>query len=388
MSDDWSDEDDTEDKYIMKAVQQEKKIFGEEIPFDLIIDETELIDPVYMGRDHQRSFYSGYVKAAHPDKQYANLKAPLALVQEANKDIISFNLKLKLPIPKIPSHTYNTVDKDVISFVWYECIQHGCDESELIRVRWIPSISTAVSKHLGYALPFDKLSCIKGLEKDDFIEFIDLIADLVSVIANTPLFKPKEKDMPFICCAYLACVHKTDPSKPCPNKKPPLLRKASTNKSLPVDISDEHNEIFTSNDLLRINLVFHRVLHEQNGVMRIKHVFDICKELKIPYDKHQLPKHVVLNCTEFLVKSQEECRDLIDQIRIKEKVVFDPTADLFKFVIPKWLKEEFKGSEILLYEHHFMLIDTDGGGSIDAEELQQLLLGFGTKVPLDEVGPK
>jgi hypothetical protein len=31
--------------------------------------------------------------------------------------------------------------------------------------------------------------------------------------------------------------------------------------------------------------------------------------------------------------------------------------------LPLWLKEEFKLPEILLYEHHFSMIDLDGGGT-------------------------
>ena len=34
-----------------------------------------------------------------------------------------------------------------------------------------------------------------------------------------------------------------------------------------------------------------------------------------------------------------------------------------KYSLPQWLKEEFKLPEILLYEHHFSMIDLDGGGT-------------------------
>ena len=45
-------------------------------------------------------------------------------------------------------------------------------------------------------------------------------------------------------------------------------------------------------------------------------------------------------------------------------------------------------SEILLYQHHFCLIDKDGGGTVDAEELRELLVSFGTDVSLQEVSEK
>ena len=96
-----------------------------------------------------------------------------------------------------------------------------------------------------------------------------------------------------------------------------------------------------------------------------------------------------------------------------------------KYSLPLWLKEEFKLPEILLYEHHFSMIDLDGGGTgghevilpeqfgihfsissqfisfhlisyhlnirhiesmmpaiVDATELQQLLSSFGTAFSL------
>ena len=47
------------------------------------------------------------------------------------------------------------------------------------------------------------------------------------------------------------------------------------------------------------------------------------------------------------------------------------------------MENEFKPSEIM-FKHHFMSIDADGGGEIDEEELMTLTESLGAKVTLDE----
>jgi len=80
------------------------------------------------------------------------------------------------------------------------------------------------------------------------------------------------------------------------------------------------------------------------------------------------------------IRSFEQLKDLIGRIRTDLDVVVDnsyvggTSGQLFQYDLPHWLREEFKASEILLYEHHFSLIGVDKGGSIDVNELQQLVM--------------
>ena len=70
--------------------------------------------------------------------------------------------------------------------------------------------------------------------------------------------------------------------------------------------------------------------------------------------------------------------------KLGEELVDHPMAHLFIYHLPQWLLKEFELSEILLYQHHFSLTDKDGGGDVDAEELQFLLEQFGSRVTLEE----
>jgi len=61
-------------------------------------------------------------------------------------------------------------------------------------------------------------------------------------------------------------------------------------------------------------------------------------------------------------------------VEINEKGIYD---------IPASLMGAFTGAEILFFRHHFMEIDKDHGGSIDAEELQSLTEAVGNKITIE-----
>ena len=61
------------------------------------------------------------------------------------------------------------------------------------------------------------------------------------------------------------------------------------------------------------------------------------------------------------VKAQDS--DVMNRANADKDEKIDPLKELFRYELPQWLREEFKASEILLYEHHFSLIDVDNGGS-------------------------
>ena len=106
-------------------------------------------------------------------------------------------------------------------------------------------------------------------------------------------------------------------------------------------------------------------------------------QLEIPCDKGKLLQYVYRE--NLLIHTFEELQQWINKVKKVVVKIKDPLEHLFKYSLPDWLREEFKVSEILLYQHHFCLIDIDGGGTVDAEELRELLLGFGTEVSMKEV---
>ena len=134
----------------------------------------------------------------------------------------------------------------------------------------------------------------------------------------------------------------------------------------------------------RLNIVFSTLKQEYNGRIRNKHVLDVMQKLNIPYDKARLPKTFWDNHGEFYLRTMQELRDLIEKVRTDKDEKIDPLKELFRYELPQWLREEFKASEILLYEHHFSLIDVDNGGSIDVDELQALIVAFGSKISRED----
>ncbi len=134
----------------------------------------------------------------------------------------------------------------------------------------------------------------------------------------------------------------------------------------------------------RLNIVYSTLKQDYHGRIRNKHVLEVMHRLNIPYDKTRLPKTFWDNHGEFYLHTMHELRDLIEKVRTDKDEKIDPLKELFRYELPQWLREEFKASEILLYEHHFSLIDVDNGGSIDVDELQALIVAFGSKISRED----
>jgi len=134
----------------------------------------------------------------------------------------------------------------------------------------------------------------------------------------------------------------------------------------------------------KLNIIYTQLMVNLNGRLRIKNIVDILRELSIAFDKQRLPRLFWDNRGELLVASLDELRELIETLRTDREGVVDPYAGLYKYELPGWLREEFQDSEVLLYEHHFSLIDLDQGGSVDVDELQQLIGSFGGFISRDD----
>ncbi len=361
----WSDEDESEDRYIMKV----NKVQSQD-DFDLadgLIEQSELIEPELKVMDYKRSFFSGTINLHKEEQVFRGSNAQ-------KKDAYTFPHNLVVNLPKVPSHAHSILEKDVIQLLWYEFLQHGSDESELVKVCKISQIADRMTQQLGYSLPLKSLPCLTGMDSNDYVEFTDVLRDLLVAVASAPLCVTAPPEYPLPCCTFASCVHHSQ-----------RRRQMAGDSKLEEKEEIEEEEEFSSEELFRLSMAFKHIQHEQNGKLRIRHVFDICRELDIPFSKSQLPQTVLLHQSECLVASFDDMVKLVRTVQVRPAAVQDEVEGLFKFLLPGWLREEFKGSEILLYEHHFMLIDVDGGGSIDVDELQALLLGFGTQVTHDEV---
>lgn len=103
----------------------------------------------------------------------------------------------------------------------------------------------------------------------------------------------------------------------------------------------------------------------------------------IKYDKTLLPDMYWSLKSEHLVEDANQLQELIETLSV-DKVIDDDDETDPNFKLPKWLRDEFKASEKLLFKHQFKLIDVDGGGSIDVDELMMLCESLGTRITLAE----
>jgi hypothetical protein len=145
----WSDDEDTEDKYIMKFEPQivDTDYF---ITSDMLIDQPPLIEPETRFLDYKRSYFSGGVQMKQqPDEFHSLNSKTVSSVQQSKMQSYKFNRQLEYPFPKIPVLTFNTISKDVCQLVWSEFIEHGSDESELIKVCHLVSIDNKVTSEIG-----------------------------------------------------------------------------------------------------------------------------------------------------------------------------------------------------------------------------------------------
>jgi hypothetical protein len=128
-----------------------------------------------------------------------------------------------------------------------------------------------------------------------------------------------------------------------------------------------------------LSILYNKIKLEHNGVVRIRNLFDIMKRAVITYDKTRLPQKFWDLKSDFFIESIQGLGELVELIRtdLDEERLLD-AADLYR--LPPWLLNEFKPSEIMLFKHHFIHIDVDGGGDIDKEELIALTASLGAKV--------
>ena len=131
----------------------------------------------------------------------------------------------------------------------------------------------------------------------------------------------------------------------------------------------------------RLDVVYRRWVQERKGYVRINDIPQILEECDIEYDKSRVPEVFWVTQGDRIVYNYEELEEASDLIRLDS---VDRTAQVDIYRLPKWLLNEFSPSEVSLFKHHFMMIDIDCGGTIDAEELQLLGDSLGNKLSPEE----
>ena len=371
---DWSDEEDCDEKYLVK---HNPVAGGDDESLDSfqINEKKENVESSIVGEerlaDHRRSKFSGYIEVDKMTRNRVSLNAATASAESRPPYY-----------PDVPSNVRKILGDSLLTKVWDEFISFGADEAEMILVKDVYSIGNQIQSIKEY---IGELTLLKGMEKQDYVEFRVLMIELAK------LYRPHERlttskptaEFCSACCSMGACSHNLPGGA--------KLTKQRTKDTIEVTDENEEDEDapqpafpFVGSEEHRLGVVFSQVKSELNGKVRIKHIASILEKLFIPFDKKRLPVEFWQNRGELLIGSLEQLQELVAQMRTDLEVVVDPMAEMFKYELPQWLREEFKASEIMLYEHHFSLIDKDGGGSIDVDELQELITAFGSHISRED----
>jgi ubiquitin-protein ligase len=372
----WSDEDDNVEKYIVKP---QVDTFGDEESLDSfqINDVPDKLDSSVIGPDrlvdHKRSRYSGYVAVNKLNRAQVNT--------------VSQKVSCVTWYPPVPTDVEQSLGPDLLCRVWNEFIRLGADDAEMIPVKEARRLAHCDGLQ---DLPILEIAMLRKMEANDYVEF----TTLMKMVAE--LYRPHEKlcssqptgDICRVCCTMKACQHSlpqgpralTRHSTPS-NEHKDGSRPGTAGSENNVDLPQFH---FVGSEEHRLNVIYSEVKHLLNGKVRVNHVAQIMDRMAIPFEKSRLPRSFWVNRGELFIGSMSELADLISQLRTDLEQKVDPLAAMFKYELPQWLREEFKASEIMLYEHHFALIDKDGGGSIDVDELQALVTAFGSSISRED----
>jgi len=326
----WSDE---ESDYLVHVDRSEKKM----IP--AVIDRTK-------GDKKACKLFSGNAKTEynmHDFDKSSFLAEP--------KEEIEFDI----PLPYVAPHLVSALGEGVVKLIWKEFLDHGSDESELVLTEHIASISENIHSALGYVLPFSELTFTYG--EEDYTDFQYVISGLASVKNRPGEVKNIERpiQLPPCCTNKYCAVHAR------------MDRKVSSGSEKRPDF--------------RLDVIYRRWVLDRRGIVRVRHIPEILAEADIAHRSDLLPESFWQNQGDFLVITYEMLADIADKIR---EDVEDREAQMDIYRLPKWLTNEFTPSEIAMFKHHFMMIDIDCGGTIDAEELMLLGDSLGNKMSYEE----
>ncbi|KAJ1430635.1 hypothetical protein B484DRAFT_418745, partial [Ochromonadaceae sp. CCMP2298] len=396
----WSDEEEA-DKYVLKLPKSpfvdhddESTVTAATANISIDNEQGSLIFHDRLA-DHRRSKFNGYIKVDRVKR--ADVKAQQRSPPK-RKDY-----------PSVPGNVELNLGVEALNLLWAQFLICGADEAELITV--------ADARRLGQAptlaplrLPFDKLSLRR--DKDDYVDF-QMVCATLARHCTAPRAPPKEPPQCRVCCASTACRHQRGDARELMDTATVggaqiatavrLARLAqggggegdegddgdgAESKGGPEEEEEEEGGgpafVFETNDETRLKMVYNSVKLQVGGRLRLRHVDWLMHDLGVPFDKQKLPRRFWEAQGELLIMDISDLALLVEALRTEEKEAVDPLAAMFKYDLPAWLREEFKASEIMLYEHHFQLIDADGGGSIDVDELKALVESFGGKISQED----
>lgn len=259
-----------------------------------------------------------------------------------------------VPLPHVPPHVTEVLGCEVVRLLWHQFLLHDSDESELILVSHLSDIDQCMQKK-GHILHFDELDIDSdGNEYTDFAYVIDKLATSRN---RAGVLKPVQEQRVLLppCCATGAC----------------FVHTRAEQKVLDGDDRPD----------FRLDVIYRRWVLDKRGIVRVNDAPAILDEADVEYDRDLVPSTFWIVRGDSLLLNYEELAEVASQIRLDRE---DEENQLDLYRLPRWLMNEFIPEEIAMFRHHFMMIDVDHGGSIDAEELQLLGESLGNKLSVEE----
>lgn len=280
--------------------------------------------------------------------------------EKENRDLLNNKYKLRIPLPYLPSHVVTVLTTDVVYFLWNQFLNHGADESEMIQLRHLKSIEKVMGAQDGVKLlPFDKVF-FRGLEGKDYVEFKDVLNQLVSHMVTLVPHVTAKPDL--FCCSTEACTVNA-----------PMGDKSSTLTNIH---KPEDRNLYVLYEGLKLEL---------HGKVRNKHIPRLMDLAGISYDKTRQPDSFWYLKGEYLLRSFKDVLRQVDIIRTDlDEWRLQDHSDVY-YQLTEWQLESFSSSEIMLFKHHFEGIDIDRTGSVDASGLQGLTTALGGQIPINQV---
>jgi hypothetical protein len=257
------------------------------------------------------------------------------------------NVEFSLPMPHVAVHSRKILGA-AVDALWQEFIDSGADTAGYISYEKLLKIKHKLLVSDEYShLNFDN---IREMDLDEFITFRDVI-DSLSDIGYTKTSPKSVIAHPYDCACH-ACIAKTG------------LLSSPVEPMLHLD--EDH----------ALHVIYNTILLEKKGRLKVRDIPSILQRANISFDRQLLPDVFWHLKGDFLLSSMQHFDDIASLIRTDKDGVIDEDDH---YNVPKWLQREFTEEEIEFFKHHFMMIDVDKGGSIDAEELQLLTESLGLR---------
>jgi len=324
-------------------------------------DEADYLDNIAAKQnlDHGLSLQPFEVKSSKGDKATPKLFSGEVIMQTLEHTTCVTDREedtyLDAPLPHVPPHVNEVLGCEVVRLLWKQFLLHDSDESELVLISHLSDIDQCMQK-MGHILHFDELNI--DPEGNEYTDFAYVIDKLATSRNRAGVLKPVQEQRVLLppCCAAGACF---------------------------IHTRAEHKVLSEGDDRpdFRLDVIYRRWVLDKKGIVRVNDAPAILDEADVEYDRDLVPSTFWIVRGDSLLLNYEELAEVASQIRLDKE---DEENQLDLYRLPRWLMNEFIPEEIAMFRHHFMMIDVDRGGSIDAEELQLLGESLGNKLSVEE----